>query len=255
MIETDHLTKSFGDNVAVDDLNLLVEAGEIFGFLGPNGAGKTTTVKILTGMLQPTEGRARVAGFDVANQPVEVKRRIGCVPESGAMYESLTPSEYLELVASLHHLEPDRAAARIAELLDLFGIADVKHQRMNEFSKGMKQKVLISASLIHKPEVLFMDEPLNGLDANTAMIVKELLKRLAAQGKTIFFCSHILEVVERICTRIAIINDGKQIIEGGAEEIARAANSSSLEEAFSKLTGVRDVGESTSEFLSALEKV
>jgi len=206
MIETQHLTKKFGEKVAVDDLNLSVAPGEILGFLGPNGAGKTTTVKILTGMLQPTDGRARVAGFDVLEEPVEVKKRIGYVPESGALYESLTPAEYLDLVASLHHLDRSAASARVDEMLDLFGLTDAMHQRMSEFSKGMKQKVLISAALIHNPEVLFLDEPLNGLDANAAMMVKELLKKLAAQGKTIFFSSHILEVVERICTRIVIID-------------------------------------------------
>jgi ABC-2 type transport system ATP-binding protein len=255
MIETEHLTKRFDEKVAVEDLNLSVEPGEILGFLGPNGAGKTTTVKILTGLLPPTAGRARVAGFDVVTQPLEVKRRIGYVPESGALYESLTPAEYLELVASLHHIEPEVANARIEELLDLFDLSDVRHQRMTEFSKGMKQKVLISAALIHKPEVLFLDEPLSGLDANAAMIVKELLKKLAAQGKTIFFSSHILEVVERICPRIVIINEGRQIIEGSSEEISEATGTTTLEEAFSKLTGVRDVGESTADFLAALERV
>ncbi len=255
MIETQHLTKKFGEKVAVDDLNLSVAPGEILGFLGPNGAGKTTTVKILTGMLQPTDGRARVAGFDVLEEPVEVKKRIGYVPESGALYESLTPAEYLDLVASLHHLDRSVASARVDEMLDLFGLTDAMHQRMSEFSKGMKQKVLISAALIHNPEVLFLDEPLNGLDANAAMMVKELLKKLAAQGKTIFFSSHILEVVERICTRIVIIDQGRQIVDGTSQEIARSTGSKTLEEAFSKLTGVRDVGESTEEFLAALERV
>ncbi len=255
MIQTVDLMRLYGSRAAVKHLNLNVNPGEIFGFLGPNGAGKSTTVKILTGLLPPSSGRAIVAGYDVVEQPVEVKKRIGYVPESGALYESLTPSEYLELVACLHHISPDKAAHRIDELLDLFGLKGSKHLRMTEFSKGMKQKVVVSAALLHKPEVLFLDEPLNGLDANAAMIVKELLKKMAAQGKTIFFCSHILEVVERICTRIVIINEGEQIIEGSAEEIARATGSETLEEAFSKLTGVRDVGEITADFLSALERV
>jgi ABC-2 type transport system ATP-binding protein len=254
MIETTNLVRLYGTKAAVNRLNLSVQPGEIFGFLGPNGAGKSTTVKILTGLLPPTSGRAIVAGFDVVEQPVEVKKRIGYVPESGALYESLTPAEYLELVACLHHVSPDKARVRVDELLDLFGLKGAKHQRMTEFSKGMKQKVVISAALLHKPDVLFLDEPLNGLDANAAMICKELLKKMAAQGKTIFFCSHILEVVERICTRIVIINEGEQISEGSAREIALATGSETLEEAFSKLTGVRDVGELTAEFLSALEK-
>jgi ABC-2 type transport system ATP-binding protein len=254
MIETEQLTKTFADKVAVAGLNLRVQPGEIFGFLGPNGAGKTTTVKMLTGMLQPTSGQARVAGFNIATDPVEVKKRIGYVPETGALYESLTPAEYLELVANLHHLDTDTAAARIEELLDLFGVLAEKHQRMTEFSKGMKQKILISAALINKPEVLFLDEPLNGIDANTAMIFKELLKKLAAQGKTIFFSSHILEVVERICTRIVIINQGKPVIEGSAQEISSATGCNTLEEAFCHLTGVRDAKQSTADFLAALER-
>ncbi len=255
MIQTIDLVRCYGVKAAVNRLNLRVEPGEILGFLGPNGAGKSTTVKILTGLLPPTSGRAVVAGFDVVEQPVEVKKRIGYIPESGALYESLTPAEYLELVACLHHISPDKAGVRIDELLDLFGLKSAKHQRMTEFSKGMKQKVVVSAALLHKPEVLFLDEPLNGLDANAAMICKELLKKMAAQGKTIFFCSHILEVVERICTRIVIINEGELIAEGNAPGIATATGCGTLEEAFSKLTGVRDVGEITSDFLNALERV
>ncbi len=255
MIETTDLTKWYGDKSALENLSIRIEPGAIFGFLGPNGAGKSTTVKILTGLLRPTRGSAIVAGFDVIEQPLEVKRRIGYVPESGALYESLSPAEYLEMVACLHHLESKSVETRIDELLDLFGILSAKHQRMTEFSKGMKQKVLISASLLHKPDVLFLDEPLNGLDANTAMIFKELLKKFAAQGKTILFCSHILEVVERICSRILIINDGKRIIEGTAREICDSTSSATLEQAFAQLTGSRDAGQVTADFLAALEKV
>jgi ABC-2 type transport system ATP-binding protein len=255
MIKTSGLTKLYGGKTALDHLDLDVEPGTIFGFLGPNGAGKTTTVKILTGLLQPNAGRARVAGYDVVEQPLEVKRRFGYVPETGALYESLSPAEYLELVGCLHHLEPGSAAARMDELLELFGILNVKHQRMTEFSKGMKQKVLISAALIHKPEVLFLDEPINGLDANAAMIFKELLKKMAAQGKTILFCSHVLEVVERICTRILIIDEGRRIIEGTAPEICGSTGTTTLEQAFAQLTGSRDAGQLTAEFLAALEKV
>jgi ABC-2 type transport system ATP-binding protein len=255
MILAEGLTRVFGDKVALSNLDLRVEPGEILGFLGPNGAGKSTTVKILTGMIRPTSGRARIAGFDVAEQPLEVKRRIGYVPESGAMYDNLSASEYLELVACLHHIAPAAAVSRGDELLELFGLSDVKNQRVTEYSKGMKQKVVLAAALIHRPEVLFLDEPLAGLDANAALIVKELLRRLAAQGKTILFCSHILEVVERICTRIVIINEGRKIIEGTAQEIARTTSTDTLEAAFSALTGVRDATGVTAEFLAALERV
>lgn len=252
MIQCDHLSKSFDEKLAVHDLSLNVHPGEIFGFLGPNGAGKTTTVKMLTGMLLPTSGAAKVAGFDVISQPLEVKKRIGYVPESGALFESLTAWEYLELISELHHLERGLAYRRMEEFLALFGILEDKDRHLAAFSKGMKQKVLIAAALLHNPEVLFLDEPLNGLDANAALIIKELLKKMAGQGKTILFCSHILEVVERICTRIAIIHRGELVTQGTTEEISRQTAEPTLERAFSKLTGVHDTGNHTDSFLQAL---
>jgi len=254
MIRTENLTRLFGDKKAVDSLFLDIQPGEIFGFLGPNGAGKSTTVKMLTGMLAPSGGTALVAGYSVSEQPLEVKARIGYVPETGALYESLSPDEYLEFVAALHHLDLASARHRVDELLELFSLLDVRGQRMTEFSKGMKQKVVLCASLIHRPEVLFLDEPLSGLDANTAMLVKTLLKRLSEQGRTVFFCSHVLEVVERICTRIAIINGGVKVVEGTAQKIMEETGSHTLEEAFARITGVRDAAELTSDFLAALEK-
>ncbi len=254
MIETRDLTRAFGDKVAVERLTISVAPGEILGFLGPNGAGKSTTVKMLTGMIRPTSGTATIAGFDAVTQAIEVKRRIGYVPESGAMYESLTAAEHLELIACLHHLDPKTAASRITEVLEMFGLDEVRRQRLSQFSKGMKQKVLIASALIPNPEVLFLDEPLNGLDANAALLVKHLLRKLADQGKTIFFCSHILEVVERICTRIIVINAGRQIADGTAADIRQATGTETLEEAFSRLTGVTDVGALAGDFLAALEK-
>jgi ABC-2 type transport system ATP-binding protein len=255
MIQTEHLSKTYDSKLALSELTMAVEPGEILGFLGPNGAGKSTTVKILTGMIRASSGRAVVAGFDIATDPLEVKKRIGYVPETAALYDGLTAAEYLELIGCLHHLDPKTSATRRGELLDLFGLGEVQHQRMTEFSKGMRQKVLVAAALIHRPDVLFLDEPLDGLDANAAAVVKELLKKLAAQGKTILFCSHILEVVERICTRIVIINGGRQVTSGTAAEIRAATGTATLEEAFSRLTGVRDVGQIASEFLAALERV
>jgi ABC-2 type transport system ATP-binding protein len=254
MIEAQGLTRVFGATVAVDCLDLAVKPGEIFGFLGPNGAGKSTTVKMLTGLLEPSGGSARVAGYDVLTQSLEVKRRIGYVPETGALYENLTASEYLELIACLHHLTPEAAGSRIGELLEIFDIAAISNKRMTEFSKGMKQKVVLSAALLPNPEVLFLDEPLNGLDANSAMLVKSLLRQMATQGKTVFFSSHILEVVERVCTRIAVINQGRKIVEGTPAEIIAATETTTLEEAFGRLTGVRDTAESTAELLAALER-
>lgn len=255
MIEILQLSKSFGEKRALENLSLQVHPGEILGFLGPNGAGKTTTVKLLAGMLRPTSGTARVLGFDVLEQPLEVKKRIGYVPESGALFESLTAWEYLQLVADLHHLDIRRARNRMEEFLTLFGLYDDKDQRLNAFSRGMKQKVLISAALLHNPAVLLLDEPLIGLDASAALVVKELLRKFSAQGKTILFCSHVLEVVERICSRIAIINQGKFVMDGTPEDITRRTGEATLEEAFVRLTGVRDVRESAREFLQILDRI
>ena len=254
MIETDNLTRQYGSHTALYPLSIRVAPGEILGFLGPNGAGKSTTVKLLTGMIKPSGGRARVAGFDVTTDPLEVKRRIGYVPESAALYESLTAREFLDVIASLYH-EPHAAAEqRIEELLDRFGLAESKDQRLSEFSKGMKQKVLIASALMHRPEVLFLDEPLTGLDANAALVVKELIRSLAAQGRTIFFCSHVLEVVERVCSRIIIINNGRAIADGTPADIAAQSGTRSLEDAFVAMTGTRDAAEVTHELLAALER-
>lgn len=255
MIEIQDLSKRFAKKWAVRHLNLKVQSGEILGFLGPNGAGKTTTVKMLTGMLIPDSGTARVAGYDIRQDSLEVKKRIGYVPESGALFEALTAWEYLEMVADLHHMERQVAHARMEEFLSLFDLFKEKDQRLSGFSRGMKQKVLIAAACLHNPEVLFLDEPLTGLDANSARIVKELLKRFAQQGKTIMFCSHVLEVVERICTRIAIIHQGELIVEGTAKEIIEQTHEATLEDAFCSLTGVRDAKQFTTEFLQALERV
>jgi ABC-2 type transport system ATP-binding protein len=255
MIRTEHLSHSYDGKVALVDLELRVDAGEIPGFLGPNGAGKSTTVKILTGLVRADHGRAVVAGFDVATQPLEVKRRVGYVPEAPALYDSLTAAEYLELVGCLYHLDPTVARTRQNELLTLFGLDVDQHQRIKEFSKGMRQKVVIASALLHKPEVLILDEPFDGLDANTTLIMKELLRQLAAQGKTILFSSHILEVVERICTRLVIINKGRLVMSGTPAEICATTNTPSLDQAFQRLTGTRDVGQVTADILAALERV
>src|SRR5262245_50348128 len=175
MIETHELSREYGPKVALVDLDLRVEPGEILGFLGPNGAGKSTTVKILTGLMPATSGRATVAGYDIEAAPLEVKKRIGYVPEQPALYDSLTADEYLDVVGCLYHLDPPASRARRNELLELFDLAAVKHQRLKEFSKGMRQKVVIASALMHRPDVLILDEPLDGLDANTALVMKELL--------------------------------------------------------------------------------
>lgn len=254
MILTEQLGHSYGGAPALHGLNLQVAPGEILGLLGPNGAGKSTTVKILTGLLVPTAGRARVAGFDIVRQPLEAKQRLGYVPEQPALYETLTATEFLEVVSALHHLDAATAARRRDELLDLFGLGDQRHQRLHAFSKGMKQKVVIAAALIHRPEVLILDEPLDGLDANAARVVKELLRSLASQGRAILFCSHILEVVERMCTRLVILDKGVAIASGSAADIAAAASVQTLDDAFAALTGVRAAVQISDDIVRALDR-
>jgi ABC-2 type transport system ATP-binding protein len=254
VIRTERLTKRFGDKTAVADLDLAIEPGEIFGFLGPNGAGKSTTVRILTGLIPADSGRAIVAGFDVAEQPIEAKRRLGYVPETPKLYESLTADAFLDVMGALHHLDQHTSRTRRQELMKLLGLQDAQYQRLREFSKGMRQKVVIAAALLHRPDVLILDEPFDGIDANTTLVMKTLLRELAAQGKTILFSSHVLDVVERICTRICIIDKGRKLVEGTVTDICRSAGAPSLDEAFGRLTGVRESGTVTADILAALAR-
>ncbi len=242
-IRVESLTRYYGKFLALDGVSFSVPAGQVCGYLGPNGAGKTTTIKILTGLIRPTKGRARVAGFDLVQTPLEAKKRIGFVPESGALYEKLTPSEYLRMVGELRKMEPDLLSSRIEKFLQLFGLSEHKDQRMDTFSKGMKQKVLLSGAMLHDPDVLFLDEPLNGLDANTALLVKELIRNMAARGKTIFYSSHIMEVVEKVCDRIIILDKGRIAADGSIEELRAMTRESSLEEVFSQVTHSEDMAE------------
>lgn len=243
MIALKHLTRRFGDLIAVDDVTLSVPAGQVCGYLGPNGAGKTTTVKMLTGMIRPSAGTASVAGYDIQEDVLEVKRRIGYVPESGALYQSLTPFEYLQFVGRLYHMDDELIQRRIVAFADFFGFKENIHQRMTGFSKGMKQKVVVTSALIHDPEVIFFDEPLGGLDVNAALLLKKLIRNLADDGKTVFYCSHILDVVENLCERVVIIDKGKVVADGSVKELKEMTKRSSLEEVFSELTHAEDLGE------------
>jgi ABC-2 type transport system ATP-binding protein len=237
-------------------VSFTVGRGELFGLLGPNGAGKTTTIKMLITLLLPTSGSARVLGHDVVEDPRAVRRRVGYVfGGDRGLYERLSGLDNLRYFAELYGVPAREQKARIAELLELAGLAGREKERVEGYSRGMRQRLHIARGLLHKPEVLFLDEPLDGLDANAAMLVKELLKRMAAQGRTILFCSHILEVVERICTRIVIVDHGRKIAEGTAADIMAQTNTPSLELAFGHLTGGAEAGAVTAEFLAALERV
>jgi ABC-2 type transport system ATP-binding protein len=252
MIRTERLFKSYGQKTALVDLSLAAAPGEILGLLGPNGAGKSTTVRILTGLIPADSGRAIIAGFDIEREPLEAKARLGYVPESPKLFESLTADGFLDLIASLYHLDPATSRARRKDLLALFELADVQHQRLRQFSKGMKQKVVLAAALIHRPDVLILDEPFDGLDANTTLVMKNVLREMAAQGRTILFSSHILDVVALICTRVCIIHHGRQIADGTLDQICRAHRVQTLDEAFARLTSARDSAGVTSDIISAI---
>ncbi len=239
MISLQQLTKRFGTQLAVDSLSFEIPAGQIVGFLGPNGAGKSTTLKMLTGMVAPSSGSARVCGFDLLREPIEVKRHVGFVPESGAVFESLTGLEYLEMVAALYAIPQDAALLRIQQFIAFFDLsfATLTDKLLGAYSKGMRRKVVITAALLHNPPVVFFDEPLDGLDANAAVGFKALIQTLAREGKTIVYSSHILDVVERVCDRVIIIDKGKLLLDGKPDELVASSGAGTLERLFTNLTG------------------
>jgi ABC-2 type transport system ATP-binding protein len=250
MILLQHLTKRFGSQVAVDNLSFEVPAGQIVGFLGPNGAGKSTTLKMLTGMIEPSSGTATICGFDLHTQLLEVKRHVGFVPESGAVFESLTGLEYLEMVAALYAIPQDAANARIRQFIAFFDLSyeTLTDKLLGAYSKGMRRKVVITAALLHNPPVVFFDEPLDGLDANAAVGFKALIQTLAREGKTIVYSSHILDVVERVCDRVIIIDKGKLLLDGRPDELVASHNAGTLEKLFTQLTGGGELEQRAADF-------
>jgi len=240
-VETVGLTKVFGDKVALDHLDLIVRPGEFFGFLGPNGAGKTTTIKLLCGLARPSSGSATVLGHDVVRDPVEVKARIGVLPEEINTYERLTGRELLEFTGRMHGLARDLSRERGERLFDLMEIEeDDRGKLVVDYSMGMRKKTLLACALIHGPRVLFLDEPFNGIDAVTTGALRRVLSGLTESGVTIFFSSHVMEVVEKVCTRIAIILAGRLITTGTLAEIRAAhgfEHDAPLERVFVDLVG------------------
>src|SRR5450432_3104724 len=218
-IETTSLTRRFGDFTAVDNVNLTVEAGQFFGFLGPNGAGKSTTIKMLTGLLAPTTGRIQILGLDLVTKMVEVKRQIGVVPEGLALFGRLTGSEFLNFVGRMYGLDRETSAKRAAELLDFMQLANEPKKLVTDYSHGMQKKLALAAAVIHGPKVLFLDEPFEGVDAIAAGTLKSMLQRMIARGATIFLTSHVLEIVERLCSHVAIIHRGRLVAQGSLEEL------------------------------------
>jgi len=220
-VETFGLVRRFGDFTAVDHVNLRVRAGAFFGFLGPNGAGKSTTIKMLTGLLAPTAGRVVVLGRDLAAEPLEVKRRIGVVPEDLNLFERLTGAEMLAFTGRMYGLGRAEIAGRSRELLELMELDAEPRKLVVEYSHGMKKKLSLACALIHRPEILFLDEPFEGVDAIASRTLKDLLLRLTARGLTVFLTSHVLEIVERLCTDIAIISEGRLAAAGPLDELRR----------------------------------
>jgi ABC-2 type transport system ATP-binding protein len=243
-VETEDLVRRFGDFTAVDRINLRVGRGSFFGFLGPNGAGKSTTIKMLTGLLAPTRGRALVLGYDIAAEPLEVKRRIGVVPEDLNLFERLTGAEMLAFTGRMYGLRREEIATRSRELLELMELDEEPRKLVVEYSHGMKKKLSLACALIHRPEILFLDEPFEGVDAIASRTLKDLLSRLTARGLTVFLTSHVLEIVERLCTDIAIISEGRLVASGPLAELRRGiavgedgGGALSLEDYFIRVVG------------------
>src|SRR5262245_42898027 len=254
MIRLRGLAKRYGDTEAVRGLDLDIPTGQLLGLLGPNGAGKSTTVKMLTGMLVPTAGTADVFGHDIVRDAVQVKRIVGYVPESGAVFSTLTGWEYLELVAALHQLPVAETAARVRRFAEFFELTEdtLRREQLSAYSKGMRQKVVITAALLHNPKAVFFDEPLNGLDANATLAFKTLITSLARDGKTIVYCSHLLDVVERVCERIVIVREGRVIADGSLAALQERTGETSLERIFNELTATEDLTARAEQFARGL---
>jgi ABC-2 type transport system ATP-binding protein len=255
-IETSALTRRFGDFTAVQDVNLQVATGQFFGFLGPNGAGKSTTIKMLTGLLAPTSGSIRILGEDFVANSAEIKRQIGVVPEGMALFGRLTADEYLRFVGRMYGLDNATTLQRTRELLEFMQLADEGKKLITDFSHGMQKKLALAAAVIHGPRILFLDEPFEGVDAVAAGTLKSMLLRMIARGATVFLTSHVLEIVERLCTDVAIIHRGQLVAQGSLEELragggrlgqaGQAAASGdahrSLEEIFLEIVGTNREG-------------
>jgi ABC-2 type transport system ATP-binding protein len=253
MLELKGITKKYNVFPAVDRVSFCIGPGEILGYLGPNGAGKTTTIKMLTGLLEPTSGDIYFQGKKTKNNMVEYKKRIGYVPEEPDIYPHLSAYDYLLMVGRLRQI-PDRTLKeKIEQLMQLFKLSLEMQSSISSYSKGMVQKVLLSAALLHDPDILLLDEPLSGLDVETSLIIKELVKQLSKEGKIIFYCSHILEVVEKVCSRVIIIHKGKILTDDSVENLRNLMKVPSLEEIFSQLVIQQDTEKISREIVHVMK--
>ncbi|WP_274435436.1 ABC transporter ATP-binding protein [Alicyclobacillus sp. ALC3] len=245
----------FGTNVVLKGVNLNVERGQIIGYIGPNGAGKSTTIKSVLGLVKDYLGEIRIFGQTLEDGELTYKRRIGYVPETAEIYDALTAGEYLTFIGRLYGIDPKTAERKARALMGILDLSSAYNSRLSSYSKGMRQKVLLISSLLHNPDILFLDEPLSGLDANSVSVVKDILTQLAAKGKTIFYSSHIMEVVEKISNRIVLLNDGLVVADGTFEELSAQASERSLEEVFNDITGFHEHTDIAARFVSTVEEV
>lgn len=248
-----NLTMSYGSKNVLNGINLEVKKGEIIGYIGPNGAGKSSTVKIMLGLIDDYGGDVVIFGHNISTGDPSYKRKIGYVPENAEAYDNLTAMEYLIFTGELYGMERDVAEMKAERLLEQFELQDARHSRLSSFSKGMKQKVLITASLLHDPDLLFWDEPLSGLDANSMMVIQEILAQLAAQGKTIFYSSHIMDLVEKISNRIVLLVKGEVVADATFEELKEMSEEGSLSGIFNQLTGFTEHRSKAHDFVSIVQ--
>jgi len=236
-ILVEHLTKRFGNLVAVDDLSFEVRRGEIFGILGSNGAGKTTTLKVITGLLRPDGGRVLLGGIDVLRHPVEAKSGMGFLPEAPALYDLLSAREFLEMIGTLRGLDPGKLDRRIEELLGIMELGPFQHQNVGTFSRGMRQKLAFVSSILHEPDILILDEPLSGLDPRFGKMFKRWIRDHAESGRSVLMTTHVTSNAEELCDRVAVVDRGRVLVKGTVKEVLEAAKAASLEDAFVALVG------------------
>jgi len=245
---------SYGSTEILHGLTFSVPSGQVTGLLGPNGAGKSTTLRMLIGLLQPSAGTVEVAGWTLPSQSFDVKQIVGYVPEAATLYETLTAQEFLELCGGLHDVDETLLRRRIDAFLEVFDLSDSRHQRLGAYSKGMRQKVMLASALLHDPSVVILDEPLTGLDTDSAALIKNLLTSLAAEGKTVLYSSHVLEVVERVCASVLILHNGVVMAAGAPEDLMAQANARSLEEVFRRVTRAVDLQPRVDRMLDELRR-
>lgn len=252
VINIENLQMRFGTKEVLKGIDLTVYPGQIIGYIGPNGAGKSTTIKIILGLLEGYTGKIEIFGNEIRQDSIEYKKKIGYVPESAEIYDTLTAREYLTFIGELYGRKTSKIEEKAEKLMKILGVEEVYDSRISSFSKGMKQKVVIISSLLHNPDILFLDEPLSGLDANSVIVVKEILDQLAQQGKTIFYSSHIMDVVEKISNRIVLLRDGQIVADGSFQTLKEQSQDGSLEQIFNQLTGFTSHQSLAEEFVSIL---